>query len=299
MQQLPLVSAIITTHNRSELLIKAINSVLNQSYGNIECIVVDDGSTDETWNICKDNEKIIYLRIEPENSKGGNHARNVGIQNAKGIYIAFLDDDDIWLETKIEKQVATFQLDKKTGVVFCGFIINDKSGNCLKKITPFIKHRENIKKKILYSIITVTSTLMIKRDLLDSIDGFDENLRFWQEYELTIRLAQITQFDYINEYLMAYLQDTSDKKRLTNKYDSWIKAVEYIRAKHNKLYDQLNWLELKQYSLLVVTDAAARLKHSGKILDFKRENKKRLKLNVLTKILRLPEIINYKLLNKK
>ena len=89
-----LVSAIITTHNRLDLLPRAIDSVLSQSYKNIECVVVDDASTDETQNYCLNRSDIVYVRIEKEDSKGGNFARNQGILAAKGEILAFLDDDD-------------------------------------------------------------------------------------------------------------------------------------------------------------------------------------------------------------
>ncbi len=84
--QEPLVSAVVITHNRLSMLQKAINSVLAQTYENIEIIVVDDASTDGTYEYFRNQaeEKLAYIRIEPENSKGGNYARNRGIEAAKG-----------------------------------------------------------------------------------------------------------------------------------------------------------------------------------------------------------------------
>ena len=98
------VSAIITTHNRCDLLVRAIESVLSQTYREQECIVVDDASVDDTSEVCK-RYPVIYLQIPKEESRGGNYARNLGIKASKGKYCAFLDDDDYWLPTKIEKQV--------------------------------------------------------------------------------------------------------------------------------------------------------------------------------------------------
>ena len=100
-----LVSAIITTHNRKDLLKRAIDSVFAQTYPNIELIVVDDASNDGTSEMCDDN-RINYIFIPKLESHGGNYARNLGIKASKGEYCAFLDDDDYWLPTKIEKQVA-------------------------------------------------------------------------------------------------------------------------------------------------------------------------------------------------
>ena len=101
----PLVSAIITTHNRKKMVGRAIESVLCQTYKNLECIVVDDASDESAESVCK-SYPVHYIYIPKEESTGGNHARNVGIMKAKGKYVAFLDDDDYWLPTKIEKQVA-------------------------------------------------------------------------------------------------------------------------------------------------------------------------------------------------
>ena len=98
------VSVIITTKNRKDLLKRAIESVKKQTYKNIELIVINDGSTDGT-NEMLEKMKVKTIYIEPNKSKGGNYARNLGVINTDGEYIAFLDDDDEWMPTKIEKQV--------------------------------------------------------------------------------------------------------------------------------------------------------------------------------------------------
>ena len=93
-----LVSVVITTKNRKDLLLRAINSVRNQTYKEIEIIVVDDASTDGTREICENMDDLVYVYIPLNESKGGNYARNLGIKTANGEYIAFLDADD-WMDT--------------------------------------------------------------------------------------------------------------------------------------------------------------------------------------------------------
>ena len=88
------VSAIITTHNRLELLKRAINSVKTQTYPNIECIIVSDNSSDGTDEYCSSLDDVIFISIPSKESRGGNYARNLGIKKSKGEYVAFLDDDD-------------------------------------------------------------------------------------------------------------------------------------------------------------------------------------------------------------
>ena len=117
----PLVSAVIITHNRKKLAERAIKSVLGQTYRNIECIVIDDKSDDGTQEYLKSKfaNQIKYHYIPPELSKGGNHARNIGISLASGKYIAFLDDDDLWLRHKIERQVQVLSRNEKIDMVYC------------------------------------------------------------------------------------------------------------------------------------------------------------------------------------
>lgn len=113
----PLVSAIITTHNRIDLLKRAVKSVYEQTYPNIELIVVDDNSTDGTQTWCE-SQNFHYIRIPSGESKGGNYARNLGIKASKGEYVAFLDDDDYWLPEKTEKQM-WLMMEKGDCVVYC------------------------------------------------------------------------------------------------------------------------------------------------------------------------------------
>ena len=101
----PLVSVIVSTHNRADLLCETLDSILSQTYENFELIVVDDGSTDNTEEVVKRHSagRINYLKID--NWGGPARPRNIGIEKAKGKYIAFCDDDDIWLPKKLEKQI--------------------------------------------------------------------------------------------------------------------------------------------------------------------------------------------------
>ena len=146
-----LVSVVIPTYSRNESLNRAIDSVLNQTYQNLEIIVVDDNPPDSDWRVSaenlmnhySDNPKIKYLKNKK--NLGGAGARNKGIMAATADYIAFLDDDDIYFETKIEKQLDCFlkSKNKKLALVFCDaeMTINDNvfvcntyhhySGNCL------------------------------------------------------------------------------------------------------------------------------------------------------------------------
>ncbi len=256
-----LVSAIITTHNRCVLLQRAIESVFAQTYDNIECIVVDDASSDDTSKICE-QYNLNYIFIPKEESKGGNYARNLGIKASKGKYCAFLDDDDYWLPEKIQKQVSLIE-EMDCELVYCGRrleIINKNGSISYKDILPSKNHCGDMHKQILLTICTTTTNILTKRDALFEVGLFDENLKFWQEYELTIRLAQRKSFYFVNDILSVYRVDIQDSNRLTNKFFEWLDSVDYIHNKHKKLYSKLSFFDKLRVKYLVWQDAKARCK---------------------------------------
>ncbi len=236
-----LVSAIITTHNRLELLKRAIDSVLSQTYPDIECIVVSDASTDGTNEYCKSRGDIKFISIPKDKSRGGNYARNLGIRAASGEYVAFLDDDDAWLPLKTEKQVALLK-ERKCECVYClrkkQVYKNDKF---IKEFPEIAKYafEGDLSKKIFRHYITSTSCILAKRSLLEEIGGFDENLLKHQEYELCIRIAQKTEIYYPHdEMLVLYTINESDKARISNDTKRLSAAREYVEKKHAVLLRQ-------------------------------------------------------------
>lgn len=258
-----LVSVIITTHNRLTLLQRAINSVYSQTYKSIELIVVDDASTDDTPLFCQ-KQSFRYIYISQKESKGGNYARNQGVRLAKGFYIAFLDDDDYWLPTKIEKQVELIK-EKKNELVFCAkrFEIVEKLDIKYIDVFPKFINSGDLSKRILYTTVATTSDILVTRKALFEVGLFDESLHFWQEYELMIRLAQRSPFYFVNEVLCIYRIDVKDKQRLTNLYLPWQDAVRYIYQKHRKIYLRLSPIERVRVHLRILVDGAKRCKASG------------------------------------
>ena len=259
-----LVSAIITTHDRQDLLVRAVKSVLSQTYKNLELIVVDDASDERADELLREFN-LQYIYIPKEESKGGNHARNTGILAAKGEYIAFLDDDDYWLPTKIEEQMAVME-EKQCELVYCpktSEIITNDNDIIYVHASPNPALTGDMRRKILYNICTTTSCILVKKNALLEVGMFDVNLKYWQEYELTIRLAQRTSFYYAWKDLVVYRVDTSDKNRLTNKFNEWQKSVRYIYTKHRNLYQTLSLKEKFYVKRLFWNDAKLRCKNSG------------------------------------
>lgn len=260
-----LVSAIISTHNRIKLLPRAIDSVLSQTYKNIELIVVNDSSDDGTKEMLSSYENITVINIPKPESHGANYARNLGINASKGDYVAFLDDDDYWLPTKIEKQVQRME---KGGyaIVSCGFIeeiIREDDRADFLEDASGIRFDSNMSRKILYNFYSLSSRMLIDKSALLRIGLFDERLKIWQDYEMTIRMAQIGPFSYVNEPLSVNRVDVYDANRATNKVHEWKQSVKYIYKKHKKLYEQLSFKEKIEVKKLYYRDGLMRAKNAG------------------------------------
>lgn len=233
-----LVSAVITTHNRLHDLIRAIDSVLLQTYPNIECIVVSDASNDGTDEYCNGRDDINYISIPKSESHGGNYARNLGIKAAKGKYVAFLDDDDAWLPAKIEKQVKLLE-EKKCECVYCLRKYElVKDGEIINRTIEGTRHKieGDISKKIFRHSFTSTSCLLATKSILEKVGGFDIDLCKLQEYELLIRISQLTEIYYCHdEPLVIYTKNQSDKARISNDPQRLPRAKNFIENKHKDL----------------------------------------------------------------
>lgn len=258
------VSIVITTRNRVELLKKAIESVKNQTYKNLECFIVDDASDYdiEPFIINTIDERFKIIKIKSTETRGGNYARNLGISNCSGAYVALLDDDDIWMENKIEEQLKHMENNQNVGIVYCGRTFCYSAGLRQKEVLN-LQNQGDCSKRIFYNIICTTSTIMFRRELFVD-DLFDEELQFWQEYDLMIRLCQRTQVGVIDKALVDYLINQNDVNRKTNKYDEWIEAVEYIGKKYRILIDELTSTEKCGRKLMIDYDAVNRLYASGR-----------------------------------
>ena len=198
------VSVIIPTHNRKKLLFRAVKSVLKQTYKNIECIVVDDGSVSPVRSVTEsfNDDRLRYIRHEQ--SRGASSARNTGIQNSAGDYVAFLDDDDEWLQSKIEKQVGLLErLPSDYGMVYCWMDYHDSTGQVVKKNHP--EYRGYIFPNVLdRQRISGCSTLLTRRDAVDDIGGFDESLPRGNDGDFIRRICKRMKVDYVPQVLVRY-----------------------------------------------------------------------------------------------
>lgn len=199
----PLVSVVIPTYNRAGLLQRAIDSVLAQTYENLEIIVVDDASTDNTQDVVTsyDDPRVTY--ICHETNRHGSAARNTGIEAADGEYVAFLDDDDEWYPEKLERQVATLQdAAEDVGMVYCWSDVYAEAADSGRIATnkPTL-HGDIFDETLSSNPIGATSTLLIRADVLEEINGFDEDLERGQDSDLIRRVSANHHVDYVSDVL--------------------------------------------------------------------------------------------------
>jgi glycosyltransferase involved in cell wall biosynthesis len=261
-------SVIITTKNRRKLLENAIQSVLSQTVNDVECIVVDDASEDGTQEFYENDSRIVYVRIDAVDSRGGNYARNQGIARAMGEFVSFWDDDDVWTPDKLQKQFALYE--KHPGsVIFCGRTFKKTSGENVQSLTviPPKRFSGDLSRLIRTTYVTSTSCLFFPRYLLEQVGNFDERLTFWQEYELCIRLAQVAEFYFVAEPLVVCLDDVGGSPRVSNRVLNWKENTTYIRNKHKDLYRDLTFMENWAYHATLMKDAFRRHQRAGKKLQ--------------------------------
>jgi glycosyltransferase involved in cell wall biosynthesis len=200
------VSVIILTYNRAKRLVEAIDSVLNQTFKNLELIIVDNYSSDDTESVVNSlkDQRIRYFKNENKGFLGIN--RNFGIEKAQGEYIAFLDDDDIWLPEKLAKQIEMLDANKELGLVYADCYIMDDSG-ALKEKT-YLASRKPARGPALTGLLQDNTipilTAVIRKGALDKVGGFNTEYLIAQDYDLWLKIAQHYPIGFINEPLAKY-----------------------------------------------------------------------------------------------
>ena len=231
----PKVSIIMTTYNRAGYIHETIESIRRQTYGNWELIIVDDGSEDDTEQVVSrfNDERINFLKVGRVGING--KVKNIGLKQAKGDFFAFIDSDDLWSDTKLEKQVKALQEFGDAGFSFTG-------GFNFKKIDQPIDFFYKVKEGFRYGdilipifkseISTTTPSLMIRKHCLEVVGGFDETKPF-SDVNFFLRLA--SNFSAIILYeplLFRRLHDDNDSgNNWVLGYDQGIAMIHEYEAK--------------------------------------------------------------------
>lgn len=201
----PLVSVVIPNYNYARYLSKAISSALAQHYPNVEVIIVDDGSTDESIEIIESfGERVKLIR---QRNQGVGIARNTGANVAKGKMLAFLDADDYWHPDKLKKQIEKMQSDREIGLVHCGFWHVDANDEPIDERLDGEEGWVADKLMKLEPVLSST-TLIVRKDAFEAVGGYDVNkdLHPAEDWEFVYRVARKYKLGFVAEPLMYYRQ---------------------------------------------------------------------------------------------
>lgn len=214
----PLVSVVIPTYDRPDRLLGAVESVLKQTYEPIEVLVVDDHSPtpvieqlDGELSRRFDRGKRLQI-VRHEENRGANSARNTGIRESTGNYVAFLDDDDRWCSEKVERQVQMFaRSSDSVGVVYTGVWNVDGAGKKRKKIVPSVSGK--VTKQLLTgsAVAGSFSRVMVRSSVIEEAGLPDEQFPSWQDREWYIRLSLHCEFEYVAEPLTVRVLSEHDQ----------------------------------------------------------------------------------------
>jgi len=226
------ISCIIPCYNCQDFISKTVESLLNQTNKPLEIILVNDHSKDNTLEILKkieiNNSSIVKI-IDLKKNKGSSYARNLGVENAKGEYILFMDSDDIAELTLIEKSLLRLnELNKDSKYILCysAHIQINEEGN---KISDIVKGIQVEPGEILgYEFVRnyiPTSGVLIEKDYFFKTGGFNENIRYSEDWDLWLKLAQLGGFAYVNEPLIKIRRHG---KNLSSQIDKMLEAEKVV-----------------------------------------------------------------------
>jgi glycosyltransferase involved in cell wall biosynthesis len=235
MSKEPLVSVVLPTFNRAHSLPRAIHSVLGQSYRNLELIVVDDRSTDDTERIVLEiaaaDSRVRFVRRE--RNGGAAAARNSGIQQARGELIAFQDSDDEWLAGKLARQVEALR-SAGGDAVLCvtSYLVYQRGPRGASWLLgrDSMVHPDDLPRQALVTFFFTTPTWLVRTQTLRDLGGFDESLRCWEDWELALRLLSSGKAVMIDEALHIQHENAGSVNRQDVAYGP---AMRRILEKHS------------------------------------------------------------------
>lgn len=233
-----LISVIIPTFNRSSVLVRAVHSVLNQTYKNFELIIVDDGSTDDTEKILAPFADVRYIKTK---NAGVSSARNRGVDLARGKWLAFLDSDDEWLPQKLQAQMDFFSQHPHLSIVYNDEIWVRNNVRVNKKV----RHQKAggwIFAQCLEQCLIAPSSVLLSKELFLEMGGFDENFLVCEDYDLWLKISSKYEVGFINESLIVKYGGHEDQ--LSTKFhsmDLWrIKSMQKLLCDTTLSLDKKN-----------------------------------------------------------
>jgi glycosyltransferase involved in cell wall biosynthesis len=244
----PLVSVIIPNYNYGRFLKQAIDSVLAQTYPRVEALVVDDGSKDDSEEVLRGyGERIRWFR---QQNQGVSAARNRGVRESHGAYLAFLDADDYWMPAKLEKQMELSLGDPELGLVGCRLDIFDELGVsrvCLDGMSGWVAQELLLLQRCV--VPGAGSSLLVPRALFEEMGGFDERLSTSADWDFCYRAASRRRIGFVPELLVRVRQhsgsmqrniDLMEKDMMLGFRNAFAAAPPMVRRLENQCYGNLH-----------------------------------------------------------
>lgn len=227
------ISVIIPTYNREKTILRSVESVLNQTYQNLEVLIVDDGSTDGTVELVAGIQDDRVQCIVLEENGGAANARNVGAEYATGEWIAFQDSDDCWRPEKLAKQLGYAERRPKYDLIYCGCKVYEKDGSWLMapmQPWPPIMEGEMLKTLLQRNVISMP-TVLVKREQFLQSGGFDVSYKALEDWEYMIRFSKEHKIGFVPETLVdVYMQEGGISSNVGNYYESRCKLLAQYRT---------------------------------------------------------------------
>jgi glycosyltransferase involved in cell wall biosynthesis len=233
----PEVSVIIAAYNAQQYVEQAVRSVLEQTFQDLEVLIVDDGSTDGTTEIIRqlDDPRV---RIFRQANAGQTIAKNRGIHESTGRYVGFCDADDRWHPHKLEKQLPVFGRSDEIAVVYSSERSIDEHGNSIPDRVDATR-RGRVLDDLFVENFVPFGTVLVRRSCLLEVGGFDESLRMGIDWDLWLRIAAKYEFDYVPDDLSIYRKWSGQMStNWRGRYDSAFRIMEKFQREHPGLLER-------------------------------------------------------------
>jgi len=254
---MPKISIIIPAYNSSLFIKRALDSVLRQTWADWELLVIDDCSTDDTREIVASyaqKDPRVKLLTTERNSGGPALPKNIGLENAQGEYVAFLDHDDEWMPEKLEKQLQAFEnsKDDMLGIVSCGANLINSKGECFSTYNPK-DIQVGFPDVLLRNPIYSNSSVLMKKKVVDNVGQRDTNMKYSEDWDMWIRVCKNDyKIYFINETLFNYHFHGANVTKSTKDNLLKVRDAEYVFEKHRDLYEKYNYVHVGYFRLGVM-----------------------------------------------
>jgi glycosyltransferase involved in cell wall biosynthesis len=284
----PEISVVVPVYNYGRYLPRALDSLLSQKFVAPQIVVVDDGSTDDTWEVLNRYEgRVRALR---QSNAGVSAARNAGIREASGEYLGFLDPDDFYHPEKLHKQAALLESRPECGWTFCDCIFNDETTGESKRFSEQYRYREKLAlegerlfEALIPSNFIPPVSLLVRRDLLNVAGPFDTRFSGLEDFDLVLRLAALSPAIYSDEILATYTWHLGGlgQNRQRMDHDKYIildkistlypeKIRKHGRASRRAIADMQNWFAYRHMEARQWKEALIRLRASLSLYPYQR-----------------------------